>query len=126
LPLRSLLLLLARRTLQGRTMTRKAPSGPKHARCVHHEPYPEAPGGHLCFADDRPDDDAILGRMVWADQLSAIRAARHLAHLARPVGDGISYGRQQGPQMDVRAYHASRSTGLAELVARFNARRATS
>lgn len=71
--------------------TRKAPSGPKHARCVHHEAYATAPAGWLCFADaSAPTDDAILERMVWADDIEAIRAEHRRQWAERAEPDGMA------------------------------------
>jgi len=63
--------------------TRKAPSGPKHGACRHHEPYASAPAGWLCFAQaSAPTDDELLDRMLWADDIEAARTAYRAAWAA--------------------------------------------
>ena len=92
--------------------TRKAPSGPKHARCVHHEAYATAPAGWLCFADaSAPTDDAILERMVWADEIEAIRAEHRRQWAERAEPDGLfvrtqSYCAHDVPQIGAYTVHA--------------------
>lgn len=94
--------------------TRKAPNGTKHLRCVHHEAYATAPAGWLCFSDETaPTDDAIIGRMLWADELETARAehrrqwAERLASVT-PTGRSGDVGRAYGPGIYVPTESALR------------------
>jgi len=88
--------------------TRKAPTGARHARCVHHEAYATAPKGWLCFSDETaPTDDAILDRMLWADELTAVADAHRAAWAAFQAAnppDGMLYvsdGQRVAPSVPV-------------------------
>lgn len=93
--------------------TRKAPTGAKHARCVHHEAYPSAPAGWLCFSDETaPTDETIIERMEWADELEAARVAHRAAWLAlSATADGMLV--HYAYEADGRRAFDSRGTGVS-------------
>lgn len=91
---------------------RKAPSGAKHARCVHHEAYAAHPLGWLCFATETvPTDDDILARMLWVDEIEAIRAEHRRQWANRPTGDGMAVA-QAAYAEDGTELTISRPSGL--------------
>lgn len=87
----------------------RKPTGPKHAKCQHHEP---SALGLLCFMDDRPTDETIIERLYWADDLAAILAAHQAAWTARAEPDGMmvrqqAYCRHDEPQVGPYTVHAN-------------------
>lgn len=67
-------------------MTRKAPAGVKHARCLDHVPHSYPSSGWLCITTR--DETRAADMAVFADHLMAVAARHSAAERSRPIGDG--------------------------------------
>lgn len=123
-------------------MTRKAPTGPKHDRCIDHVEHPYPAKGILCIGETI----GRAGMIEFADEMAARAAAHRAAFEAEPVtlladgsharmiAENVTYNDRDNlctgePCRSSALVHAHRGapgshvwrddTGLSDLVARY-------